>query len=51
MTNLYLIVNRSFIGLPRWLSGKESACSTGDEGDIGSIPEPENNLEEEMATQ
>ena len=36
--NLYLIVSRSLIGLPRCLSGKESACSTGDEGDIGSIP-------------
>ena len=25
-------------GLPRWLSGKESACSAGDTGDVGSIP-------------
>ena len=25
-------------GLPRWLSGKESACSTGDAGDSGSNP-------------
>ena len=25
-------------GLPWWLSSKESACSTGDMGDIGSIP-------------
>ena len=26
------------IGLPRWLSGKESACSADDVGDSGSIP-------------
>ena len=26
------------LGLPRWLSGKESACSAGDEGNKGSIP-------------
>ena len=25
-------------GLPRWLSGKESACIAGDAGDTGSIP-------------
>ena len=25
--------------LPRWLSGKESACSAEDTGDEGSIPE------------
>ena len=25
-------------GLPRWLSGKESACSDGNTGDMGSIP-------------
>ena len=26
------------LGLPRWLSGKESACSARDTGDSGSIP-------------
>ena len=25
-------------GPPRWLSGKESACSAGASGDLGSIP-------------
>ena len=25
-------------GLPRWLSGKESACNARDTGDTGSIP-------------
>ena len=25
-------------GLPQWLSSKESACSEGDTGDVGSIP-------------
>ena len=26
------------MGLPRWLSGKESACNAGDPGDAGSVP-------------
>ena len=26
------------MGLPQWLSGKESACNSGDAGDSGSIP-------------
>ena len=34
------------IGLPRWLSGKESACQA---GDMGSITDGEDPLEKEMA--
>ena len=30
----------AYSGLPRWLSGKESACNAGDAGDAGSIPDP-----------
>ena len=26
------------MGLPQWLSGKESACDVGDTGDLDSIP-------------
>jgi len=26
------------LGLPRWLSGKESACNAGNARDVGSIP-------------
>ena len=26
------------MGLPRWCSGKESACNAGDKRDVGSIP-------------
>ena len=26
------------IQLPRWCNGQESACKTGDPGDVGSIP-------------
>ena len=26
------------VGLPWWLSGKESACNAGDTGDVGWIP-------------
>ena len=29
---------KGFCRLPQWLSGKESACSAGDTGDVGSIP-------------
>ena len=38
---------RTDLGLPLWLRGKESACSTGDAGDLGSIL---GSLEEGMAT-
>ena len=31
------MVTMQSVGLPRWLSGKESACNAGDKG---SIPEP-----------
>ena len=34
-----LLCNTKGNGLPRWLSGKESACSSGASGDSGSIPE------------
>ena len=36
--------------LPRWLSGKASACNARDTGDVGLIPELGRTLEEEMAT-
>ena len=36
--------------LPQWLSGKESACSAGDVGDVGSISWLGRTLEEGMAT-
>ena len=32
------IESLNWFGLPRWLSSKESACSAGDAGDMGSIP-------------
>ena len=35
------------MGLPWWLSGKESACNA---GDVGSIPGWEDPLKEEMVT-
>ena len=38
-------------GLPRWLSGKESACQAGAAGDVGSIPGLGRSPEEEMATE
>ena len=28
----------AFLGLPLWLSSKESTCNAGDVGDMGSIP-------------
>ena len=40
--SIYSLINYympgSILGLPQWLSGKESACSAGDAGDMGSIP-------------
>ena len=30
--------NNNKMGLPKWSSGKESTCSAGDAGDVGSIP-------------
>ena len=38
------------MGLPWWLSGKESACNAGATGDMDSIPDREDLLEEGMAT-
>ena len=42
---LYTFPNQ--IGLPWWLSGKESTCSA---GDLGSIPALEDPLEKGMTT-
>ena len=41
---------RHFIGLPRWLSGKEFTYQVGFTGDVGLILGQEDPLEEEMAT-
>ena len=38
------------MGLPQWLSGKESACNAGAAGDVGSIPGQEDPLQESMTT-
>ena len=37
-------------GLPRWPSGKESACKAGDTRDVSLIPGLEDLLEKELAT-
>ena len=34
----YFVFWYSQLGLPQWLSGKESARNTGDAGDVGFIP-------------
>ena len=39
-----------YMGLPQWLSGKESACNAGAAGDVGSIPGQEDPLQESMTT-
>ena len=39
----------TYLGLPQWLSGKESACNAGDKGDTGLIPGSGRSLQEEMA--
>jgi len=33
-----MIPTVTVLGLPRWLSGKESSCNAGDSRDIDSIP-------------
>ena len=38
------------LGLPKWLSGKESTCSAGAAGDLGSIPGSGRSPGEGMAT-
>ena len=35
---LVFTISWGLYGLPRWLSGKESACCAGDSGDTVSIP-------------
>ena len=45
LSNYY--IPGSILRLPRWLSGKESACSAGDAGDLGLIPESGRSPEEE----
>ena len=44
---LEYVVSNIAVGLPRWLSGKESACQAGDEG---SIPGSRRSPAEGMAT-
>ena len=39
-----------YLGLPWYLSGKESICKAADTGDVGLIPGSGRSLEEEMAT-
>ena len=38
------------LGLPQWLSGKESTCNAENTGDVGSFLGWEDPLEESMAT-
>ena len=47
---LFILSGARPLGLPQWLSGKESACSAGDTGDMGSVLGREDPLEEGMAT-
>ena len=37
-TNVTFALWYIVLGLPWWLSSKESACNAGDTGDVGSIP-------------
>ena len=44
---MLLVVEKYLAGLPRWLSGRESACQA---EDLGSVPGLEHPQEKEMAT-
>ena len=46
-TLMLLVVEKYLAGLPRWLSGRESACQA---RDLGSVPGSEHPQEKEMAT-
>ena len=46
---IFIILIMSLLGLPQWLSGKESACNAGATGNAGLIPGFEDPLEEGMA--
>ena len=48
--NGYIIVPTGDVGLPKRLSGKESACQCRTAGDWGSIPGSRRSLEKDMAT-
>ena len=50
MSLLFNTLSRFVIGLPQWLSGKESTCNTESSGDLGSTPGREDPLKEGMAT-
>ena len=47
---IFIIQIMSFLGLPQWLSGKESACNAGATGDARLTPGFEDPLEEGKAT-
>ena len=47
--DIYLGVKLLVLGLPMWLSSKESACNTGATGNAGSTLGQEDPLEKEMA--
>ena len=50
-SNIISLYIGSYVGLPQWLSSKESMCNAGDTGDAGSIPESGRSLAEKgMAT-
>ena len=46
---IFIILIMSLLGLPQWLSGKESACNAGATGNAGLIPGFEDPLEAGMA--
>ena len=45
-----MVTHSSTLGLPRWLSGKESTCQAEDARDMGSIPGLGRYLAKGMAT-
>ena len=44
------IYTHNRLGFPLWLSGRQSACSAGETGDMDLVPGLEDSLEKEMAT-
>ena len=46
----FFLIGKVVLGLPWWLSSKESTCDAGATGDAGSIPGSGRSREEGMAT-
>ena len=50
VSSLVSVLNNVLLGLPAWLSGKESACNAGETGDVVRFLGLKDSMKKEMAT-